>query len=217
MQCCLPSFGFCCCGQIALKDLDFLVLSPARHTEIALKNLSFLGNKPEMGVDYGVFSLTCMGLCSVREHAHTYEGIRPGVSIHSHCHPASASEQTERPFPPSCYTNALVQAAGELLWETRVQSDSPRAAGGGGGGGLGELGKQTERVQGPVRGLQLHCCLAPWRQQSCPSPKHPLGAPAGSPAPQEKDLALMASTICHKSQGRRTQRTELLFPWQRRS
>lgn len=84
-------------------------------------------------------------------------------------------------------------------------------------GGLGELGKQTERVQGPVQGLQLRRCLVPWRQQGCPGPKHPLGAPAGSPAPQEQDLALMASTICHKSQGRRTQRTELLFPWQRGS
>lgn len=84
-------------------------------------------------------------------------------------------------------------------------------------GGLGEPGKQTKWLQDPAQGLQLHHRLMPWRQHGCPSPKHPLGAPSGSPALHEQDLALMANMMCHQSQGRRTQRTELPFPWQRGS
>lgn len=33
MQCCLTGFSFCSCVQIALKDLDFLVLNLALHRE----------------------------------------------------------------------------------------------------------------------------------------------------------------------------------------
>lgn len=51
-----------------------------------------------------------------------------------------------------------------------------------------------------------------------PAPRQlPVGAAARSRASWEQDLALMASTICHQSQGRRTRRTELLRCWQRGS
>lgn len=109
-----------------------------------------------------------------------------------------------------CVTQTLLSRPLVSCCGRRAYSNSPL-------GGVWELGKQTERVQGPVRGLQLHRCLMLWRQEGCLGPRHPLGTPAGSPAPQEQDLALMASTICHKSQRMRTQRTELLFPWQRGS
>lgn len=89
------------------------------------------------------------------------------------------------------YTNALVQAAGELLREMCMCCQ----------GGLGEPGKQTKRLQDPAQGLQLHHRLTSWRQDGCPGPKHPLGACPGSLAPHEQDLALMANMMCHQSRG----------------
>jgi len=86
----------------------------------------------------------------------------------------------------------------------------------GGAGGLGgRASKPSEcRARCGVRAPPLPLAL---RAGGLPGPTHPLGAPAGSPAPQEQDWALMASTMRQKSWGMRTQRTELLSPWQRAS
>lgn len=213
MQCCLLSFGFCSRVQIALKDFDFLVLNPALHTEAVLQTLSFLGNKPEMDIDYGIFSLTCMGLCSVCGHVRTYEGIRSEVVIHNCWHPVSASEQTSRHVSPVCYTNTLVQAVGELLQEMCAYGASPRAAVGGQGG----AGQTNQASAGPRTGPTALPLPRALEAAGLSPSRAPVGSTHSSPAPREQDLALMASTICHKSQGRRTQRTELLFSWQRGS
>lgn len=178
MQCCLPGFGFCSCVQIALKDFDFLVLSLALHAEIILQNLSFMDNKTEMGVYCGISSFTCMGLCFVYGYARTYEGIGSGVSIQNCWHHVSASEQTERPSSPSCYTNALVQATGELLREMCVHSDSPRADMGGSGG----AGQANRASAGPSTGLTAQPLPHVLEAGGLPQSQAPVGSTSRQPS-----------------------------------
>lgn len=158
--CPAPASCSLCVGRLGLFGLN-----PALCTEIRYRK------RTETGADRGVLPLTCLALCSVCGRARPHEGIRSEVSVHNSWR-ASSGTNTDpflRRVTQTLSSRLLVSCCGSRVRAAPLPVMLR--------GGLGEPGEQTEWG---AQGSRLHCCLVSGRQEGCPSPTHPLAAPAGS-------------------------------------
>lgn len=83
-------------SRLHYKTWTFFVLNLALHREIILQNPSFCqGNKTEMVVEYGIFSLTCM--CCFRcidMHVHMNESALKSLSTITSCFSIGTNRKT---------------------------------------------------------------------------------------------------------------------------
>lgn len=181
----------CSRGQIALNGFDFSVLNPALQTGIVLQNPSLLGSRTAVDGEGGISpspARVC-GLC-------TCGGIRCEV-------PASSGILFQR---GDTQRGTFLWGVTQTLW-SRLPVLCVKAAMILGSRGAWGSWEANPASTGPVRALislTASCAEAGGLPQSCWEHQQAVQLPGTG-----------FGTICHKSHGGRTQRAELLFPWQR--